>query len=79
VEPPARDPTPAAESPPRDASRDEGRRGSYRWVDADPCVRHACSGRGHRGGSKVGQNGAPAKAVVELIERARPAHAPRSD
>jgi hypothetical protein len=62
VEPPARDPTPAAESPPRDASPDDGRRGSDRWVDADPCVRHTCSGRGHRGGSNVGQHGAPAKA-----------------
>jgi hypothetical protein len=65
TDPAATDPAPAVDPP--------------RRVDADPCVRHACSSPGHfRSGGNVGQRGARAKATVELVEHARPAYAPRS-
>jgi hypothetical protein len=71
--------SPATDPRPRDASPDQGRRWSDRWIDADPCVRYACSGRGHyRGAGKAGNHGARAKAAAELVEQAGPAYAPRS-
>jgi hypothetical protein len=79
-DPAVTDPAPAVD-PPTDSSGGSGPIESTSSGPelADPCARHACSGRGHyRSGDKVGHRGARAQAVVELVEQARPAYAPRS-
>jgi hypothetical protein len=66
---------PAKEPPPPDVRSDKGRRWSDKWVDADACARHACSGPGrYDGGGKAVHRGARATAVVELVKHGQPAH-----